>query len=115
MVKIRPDFAFFIAVDAYFAKNPSHSHYKVIKTILYYLKRSINCGIIYCKEKNLIIKRYLDSNWTYDKKSCKSTSDFIFMLNSGLVNWWSKRQSMVVLFFTKAEYIALIFAAKKAT
>lgn len=37
------------------------------------------------------------------------------MLNREPVNWCLKRQAIVVLFSIKAEYIAPILAAKKAT
>lgn len=70
MVETRPDIIFSIAVAAHFAKNPSHVHIKAAKTILRYLKKSMDRGITYKGEgKNLSIESYLDSNWTQDKES----------------------------------------------
>lgn len=37
------------------------------------------------------------------------------MLNGGLVSWCSKKQPIITLSSTKADYIALSLAAKKAT
>lgn len=47
MVETRPDIAFSVAVAACFAKNSSPAHTEGVKTILRYLKGSINRGITY--------------------------------------------------------------------
>lgn len=87
MIETRPNIAFSIAVAACFAKNPSHTHIEAIKTILQYLKGSIDCGITYGDEgETLSIKDYLDSDWARDKESHRSTLGFIFMLNGGPVS-----------------------------
>ena len=61
------------------------------------------------------IEGYSDSDWKSDKKSQKSTSSFIFMLNEGPISWYSKKQWTVALSSTEAEYIAITLAAKEAT
>lgn len=104
MVETRPDIAFSVAVAACFAKNPSHAHIEAIKTILRYLKGSIDRGIMYGGEDKLLVEGYSDSDWAGDKESRKSTSGFVFMLNGGPVSWCSKRQSTVALSSTEAEY-----------
>lgn len=58
IVDIRPDITFSIAVSVCFAKNLSHSHFEVVKSILRYLKGSINFEITYGRDKKLIIKGY---------------------------------------------------------
>lgn len=87
MVETRPEIAFVIAVAARFAKNASHAHTEAIKTIICYIKRSINHGITYGDEKKLLIEGYLDFEWAGNKESHKLISGFIFMLNGGLVSW----------------------------
>ncbi len=103
MVETRPDIAFAISIASHFAKNLSHKYTEAVKTIL----RSIKClkqqGINYRGQDKLIVKGYSDSDWDGDKESQKSTSGFIFMLNSGPVSWYSKRQPTVALSSTKAE------------
>lgn len=91
IVEIRPNIAFSITVTARFAKNLSHSHFEVIKSILRYFKGSINCRITYGREKKLIIERYSDSDWAGNKKSRKSILGFIFLLNGGPISWYSKK------------------------
>ena len=60
MVETWPEIAFVIAVTARFAKNASHAHIEAIKTIIRYIKRSINHGITYRGEKKLLIEGYSD-------------------------------------------------------
>lgn len=81
MVETRPDIAFFVAVAACFAENPSHAH---IEAVLRYLKGSIDRGIMYGGEDKLLVEEYLNSDWAGDRESRKSTTGFVFMLNGGL-------------------------------
>lgn len=113
MVETWPDIAFAISVASRYSKNPSHLHIEAVKTILRYLMGSKDQGIVY-KGGTLDIEGYSDSDWAGDKKSKKSTSGYIFMLNGGPVGWCSKRQATVALSSTEAEYIAFTLAAKEA-
>ncbi len=47
IVETRLDIAFATSVVSQFAKNPSHQHSKVVKTILRYLKATKDTGITY--------------------------------------------------------------------
>lgn len=70
MVEIKSDIAFSIAIAARFAKNPSYTYTKAVKTFFHHLKGSMNCSITYGIDRgDLFIKGYLDSNWIRDKKS----------------------------------------------
>lgn len=115
MVETSPDITFSIADAARFAKNPSQAHTEAVKTIIRYLKRSMSRGITYGGQEKFSIEVCSDSDWARDKESRESISGFIFMLNGGPVSWCSKRQSIVALSWTEAEYIALTLAAKEAT
>lgn len=115
MVETRPDITFINFITSRFVKNPGYQYTEVVKTILQYLKGLRKCEIIHSNKKKLLIKGYSDSDWAKDKKNRKLTSNFIFILNGGLISWYSKRQSTVTLSSTEAEYIALTLATKKAT
>lgn len=59
-MKIWLDITFVITIATYITKNLNYIYIKTIKTILYYLKKSI--GIIYNGKKTLFIKGYLNFN-----------------------------------------------------
>lgn len=63
--------------------------------------------------RDLVIKKYFNSNWIRDHIIKKLTLRFIFMLNDELVSWCLKRQIIVALLSIKAEYITLTLAVKK--
>lgn len=50
---------------------------------------------------------YSDSDWSGDSNTSRSTSGFVFISNRGAIGWASKRQTMVALSTTEAEYIGL--------
>lgn len=49
---------------------------------------------------------YTDSDYARDLDDRRSTSGYVFMLNGGAVTWSSKKQPMVTLSTTEAEYVA---------
>ena len=49
---------------------------------------------------------YTDSDYVGDLNDRKSTSGYIFLLGSGAVSWLSKKQPIITLSTTKAEFVA---------
>ena len=62
----------------------------------------------------LEIHGFVDVDWAGDLDQRRSTSGYVFSLFGGAVSWMSKRQSVVVLSTTEAEYIAATHASKEA-
>ena len=56
----------------------------------------------------------MDSDWADDVDRRRSTSAYIFTLFGGAINWMSKRQVVVTLSTTEAEYMATTHACKEA-
>jgi hypothetical protein len=67
------------------------------KRIFRYLKGTADFGIFYKTggESNLI--GFSDSDYAGDIEDRKSTSSFVFMMNSSVVSWSSKKQQIVTL------------------
>ncbi|KAJ9538435.1 hypothetical protein OSB04_031168 [Centaurea solstitialis] len=63
-------------------------------------------GILYKQEENSRMIAYSDSNFAGDLDDRKSTSGLVFLLAEGAVSWSSKKQPVVTLSTTEAEYIA---------
>lgn len=54
---------------------------------------------------------YCDSDWTGCSEERKSTSGHVFSLGSGAVSWSSKKQDVLALSSSEAEYVAVTAAA----
>eukprot|EP00253_Pinus_taeda_P002930 PITA_02930 len=54
------------------------------------------------------------SDWAGDLDQRRSTSGYVFNLFGGVVSWMSKKQSVVALSTTEAEYMAATHASKEA-
>ena len=97
-------------------KHVSPNHWKSTdaKRILCYLKGTSQLGLEYSKDGNRNLIGFSDSDWAGNKDGRKSTGAYIFMLAGAPVSWRSKRQSVVALSSTEAEYIAAANAAREA-
>ena len=62
----------------------------------------------------LDIHGFVDVDWPGDLDQRRSTSGYVFSLFGGAVSWMSKRQSVVALSTTEAEYMVATHASKEA-
>jgi hypothetical protein len=62
----------------------------------------------------LDIHGFVDADWAGDLDHRRSTSGYVFNLFGGEINWMRKRQFVVALSTTKAEYMAATHASKEA-
>jgi hypothetical protein len=116
MVYSRPDIAFATGKLAQFMDNPNSSHARSMKTLLRYIRETMDLRIKYGphKESNNQVIGYSDADYANDKFDRKSVSGMIFMLGGGPISWRSRKQKSVSTSTTEAEYIALSAAAKHA-
>ncbi|WKA03977.1 hypothetical protein VitviT2T_022047 [Vitis vinifera] len=84
------------------------------KRILRYLKGTIDFGVFYKKGGNEELIAYTDSDYAGDLDDRKNTLGYVFMLSSGAVSWSSKKQPVVSLSTTEAEFIAATSCACQA-
>lgn len=61
------------------------------------------------------LEGFSDSDWAEDKNDSKSTSGYHFKLSGGTILWKSRKQSLIALSSTEAEYISLTETTKEAT
>ena len=113
MMCTRPDVSYALSVTNKFQANPGESHWKAVKNILKYLRRTKNLFLIYGGAE-LQVRRFTDASFQSDKDDCKSQSSYIFTLNGGVVSWKSSKQVTTTDSTTEAEYIAASEAAKEA-
>ncbi|XP_057788404.1 secreted RxLR effector protein 161-like [Salvia miltiorrhiza] len=113
MLCTRPDVAHALSVTSRYQSNPGEEHWKVVKSILKYLRRTKDLFLIYGGGE-LKLEGFTDSSFQSDKDDSKSMSGFIFTLNGGAICWKSSKQETVADSTTEAEYIAASDAAKEA-
>ena len=95
--------------------KPSQSHWKCAKRVLRYIKGSLNVGLKFDASSQTAVDviGFTDADWAGDVDERKSTSGYVFRICGGTISWRSKRQEIVALSSTEAEYIALSFAAQE--
>nr|GFB43415.1 putative retrotransposon protein [Tanacetum cinerariifolium] len=91
----RPDVAFAQNVTSRFQHNPGDLHWTTVKNIL-----KISC--------------YTNAGYLTDADDLKSQSGYVFILNGGVVDWKSAKQSIFATSSAEAEYIAAFDASKEA-
>jgi ribonuclease HI len=69
--------------------------------------------IMMIMSKGVRITAYCDADWAGDKDDRKSTSGYCIFINNNLINWCSKKQSVVALSSAEAEYMAISEAIKE--
>lgn len=114
MICTRPDVSYALSITSRYQSDPGEGHWRVVKNILKYLRRTKDTFLVYGGEDELIVKGYTDASFQTDKDNSISQSGFVFCLNGGAVSWKSSKQETVADSTTEAEYIAACNAAKEA-
>lgn len=110
----RLDLMYVINLVSRFMGSPSEHHMQVIKRVLRYVKGTMDFGVMYKRNGNEKLVAYSDSDYAGDLDDRRSTSGYSFMLSNGAVSWSSKKQPVVSLSTTEAEFISAAACACQA-
>jgi hypothetical protein len=102
----RPDVMYVVGLISRYMEKPTEMHLQAGKRILRYLKGTIEFGIGYRKRGDGSLIAFADSDYARDVDDKKSTSGYVFMLGTWVVSWSSRKQPVVTLSTTEAEFIA---------
>ncbi|GKA55457.1 putative RNA-directed DNA polymerase [Tanacetum coccineum] len=102
----RPDIMFAVCLCARFQVTPKVSHLHAVKRIFRYLKHQPNLGLWYPKDSPFHLEAFLDSDYAGDNHDRRSTSGGCQYLGRRLVSWQCKKQTIVAISSTEAEYVA---------
>ncbi|XP_058101124.1 secreted RxLR effector protein 161-like [Magnolia sinica] len=111
----RPNIAYAVGVVSRFMQTPKKPHLEAVRRILRYLKGMIDLGLLYKKGGACKIVGYCDADYGGDHDTRRSTTGYVFNYGSGAISWCSKRQPIVSLSTTEAEYRAMAMAAQEST
>ena len=112
----RPDIAYAVSQVARFSHNPKKSHASAVKTIVRYLNRTKNMGMIVKPPTgDLAIDCYVDADFAglhgrdpdYSPSSAKSRTGYIITMGGCPILWKSHLQTEISLSTLEAEYSAL--------
>ena len=108
----RPDIAYATNQLARFLSNPGESHFVAAKRVLRYLKGTQHLCFQYHRSSvGNILTAYCDSDFAGDPEDRRSVSGFILFLNGGPIAWTSKRQPIVSISSSEAEFYAASLAS----
>ncbi|GJR52203.1 putative ribonuclease H-like domain-containing protein [Tanacetum coccineum] len=102
----RPDIMFAVCLCARFQVTPKVSHMHAVKRIFRYLKHQPKLGLWYPKDSPFHLEAFSDSDYARDNHDRRSTSGGCQYLGRRLVSWQCKKQTIVAISSTKAEYVA---------
>lgn len=109
----RPDICYIVNVLSRYCDNPGKGHWEAVKRVMRYLKGTLDKGITYtngCQE----LTGYCDADWASDIDERRSTTGYIFLLQSGAISWNTKRQKTIALSSTEAEFMSMVAAIQEA-
>lgn len=111
----RPDLSFALNYFSRFQEFPNEEHCKHLKRLLRFLRGTVDYKLVYKRnEDSTPLIGFVDADWANDVVDRKSTSGYLFKVFGNLVVWSSKKQPIVTLSSTEAEYVAACDASREA-
>ena len=107
-----PDIAFAVQTVSRFSMKPGPVHWEAVKRIFRYLKGTMELWLSYGMSR-MDLTGYTDADGSMAEDR-HAISGYAFLIHGGAVSWSAKRQEIIALSTTEAEYVAITHAAKEA-
>ena len=102
LMNTRPDIFFVVNTLSQFLTDTRHVHLiATTKPIMRYLRGTVDYGLKYEVNQKINLDDYVDLDWVGNVIDRKSTSGCFFSMGSGVISWFSRKQSYVALSKTK--------------
>lgn len=112
--KTRPDIAYGINYCSRYVENYKQDNINDVKHILKYLNGHKNQGIAFFDNgRSNLLEAYCDSDFAGDQETRRSTTGYVIFYAGGPISWCSRRQSIIALSSTEAEYVAAAECCKE--
>ena len=99
-----PDAAFAMLILAQFVQNPGPAHWEVLKCVIVYLGSTKDLWLTFSRWLKVYAEGFCNADWG-GQKHCHLISSYLFHIGAGDISWSLKKQYVIVLLSTKAEYI----------
>ena len=106
LTNTRLDICFVVNTLSQFLTDPRNVHLIAAKHILMYLRGTVYYGLKYDVNQKINLKGYVDSYWESSSINMKITLGCCFSMGSGVISWFSRKQSCVALSTAEVEYVA---------
>jgi len=110
-IATRPDIAFAVSTVAQFSQDPGPEHWEAVKRIYRYLLGTKRLALTFRAGKQGL-EGFTDADGA-SQEHRHAISGYAYILDGGAVSWASKKQELVTLSTTEAEYVAATHAAKE--
>ena len=107
-----PQVGFIVRILAQFMANPGRAHWEALKRVIRYLK-GVKDYWLTLGTTDDGLEGFTDADFA-SQTDRHSISGYVFRYHGGAVSWSSKKQSVIALSTTEAEYIASTHAAQEA-
>ena len=107
----RPDITYAVSVLLKYAYNPRLVHWNAIKHVFAYLAGTKYLWLTY-GDSSAELEGYTDADGSMHEDR-KAIPGYAFLLNGGAILWSSKKQEIIALLMTEAEYVATTHTAKE--
>nr|GEV62252.1 retrotransposon protein, putative, Ty1-copia subclass [Tanacetum cinerariifolium] len=99
----RSDVAFAQNVTSRFQQNPGDLHWITVKNIQKYLRNTKDMFLVYEGDlkRELRVSCYTDAGYLTNADDHKSQTGYVFVLNGGVVDWKSAKQSIFFYFICR--------------
>jgi hypothetical protein len=111
-VGTRPDIAFVISTLVQFTENPGWTHWEALKRVYRYLIGMKTWSLTYGTESKGL-EGYTDADGA-SQEHRHAISGYAFLIDGAAISWGSRKQELVTLSTTEAEYVAATHGAKEA-
>jgi hypothetical protein len=112
----RPDISFAVNVVSRSMTAPAVKDWSAVKRIIRYIKGTLGLGPVYRRPNtpvNPMIRCYSDADYAGCSNTRRSTTGIVLLLAGNPVIWSSRRQPIVALSTTEAEFIAASAGVKE--
>ncbi|XP_048447021.1 uncharacterized mitochondrial protein AtMg00810-like [Pyrus x bretschneideri] len=102
----RPDIAFAVNTVCKYMNSPTYVHFGMVKRILQFLQRTLNCGLTHASGTSMTMNVFSDSNWAADLNTRRSIAGYVVYLGT-ILSLGNPRSELLFQGATEAEYQAL--------
>jgi hypothetical protein len=91
LMNMRPYICFAVNTLNWYMVEPRSVHLVATKNVMRYLKGTIDYGLIYASDREIILQGFTDSYWVGSVADQKSKSGCCFNMGSVMISWFSRK------------------------